>query len=275
MTESKNIGLKEQLYRIVFEADTRAGKLFDVLLLWAILISVTASILQSVGSINREYGTLLNTVEWVFTGFFSLEYLLRIAVSRNRLKYLFSFMGLIDLCAVLPSWLGLLAGRQHHFLVVRIIRLLRVFRIFKLSRYVREAELLLAALRESRRKIMVFFGAVVILVVIMGSLIYSIEGEANGFTSIPRSIYWAVVTLTTVGYGDLAPKTVAGQFLSSLIMIIGYSIIAVPTGLVSVSWAKKIGRSNTLEQSKCPGCGWSEHDCDAAFCKRCGTGLSE
>ena len=265
---------RQKLYQIIFEADTKAGKTFDVLLLWAIIISVFATMLQSSKNVNREIGTVLTAVEWTFTGLFLLEYLLRILSSHRPLRYIFSFLGLIDLLASIPSFLGLLFDFRQYFVIIRVIRLLRVFTIFKLSRYLREAKNLAAALRDSRHKILVFLGAVIILVVIMGTLMYSIEGEKNGFTSIPRSIYWAVVTLTTVGYGDIAPKTVPGQTLASLIMLMGYSIIAVPTGLVTANFLRNMQeRRNRTDRDLCPRCKFEGHDPDANYCKRCGTEL--
>jgi len=267
---------RQSLYRVIFEADTAAGKTFDVLLLWVIIISLFATMLQSSRSVNQEIGGFLTAVEWTFTGLFLCEYMLRIATARRPLRYIFSFLGLIDLLASIPSFLGLIFDFRQYFVIIRVIRLMRIFTIFKLSRYLREAKNLMAALRENRQKILVFLGAVIILVVIMGTLMYSIEGEQNGFTSIPRSIYWAVVTLTTVGYGDIAPKTVPGQTLASLIMLMGYSIIAVPTGLVTAGFIRNMQPgSGAGGQSSCPGCKHPEHDADANYCKKCGTALVE
>ncbi len=260
-----------RLHEIIFEAETAGGKAFDVALLWAIVISIVAVMLESVQSIETEHGRLLRGVEWFFTLLFSLEYLARIISVGRPVKYIFSFLGIVDFLAVIPTYLSVFFAGSQYFLVIRAIRLLRVFRIFKLARFLGEADILVRALRASRFKITVFLGAVLSIVVIMGTIMYLIEGSDNGFTSIPRSIYWAIVTLTTVGYGDIAPKTVLGQALASMIMILGYAIIAVPTGIVTVELTQA-GKS-AVTTNACPQCGAEGHDHDALYCKYCGSRL--
>jgi len=259
-----------RMHEIIFESDTRAGKAFDVVLLWAIIISVAAVMLESVREIEAEYGTMLRAVEWFFTVLFTVEYLARIVSVGRPLKYMTSFLGIIDLLAVIPTYLSVFVTGTQFFLVLRTIRLLRVFRIFKLARFLGEAEVLARALRASRFKITVFLGVVFSSVIIMGTAMYLIEGSENGFTSIPRSIYWAIVTLTTVGYGDIAPRTVLGQVLASVIMILGYGIIAVPTGIVTVELSQA-GKAVTSQA--CPSCSLQGHDGDAVYCKHCGARL--
>jgi voltage-gated potassium channel len=260
---------RARLHTLIFEADTPTGKTFDVLLLAFIVLSVIAVLVDSVPSYHRSYGDLLLLAEWFFTLLFTLEYFLRILASKHPSRYIFSFYGIIDLLAILPTYMSLVLVGSQYLLIIRILRLLRVFRVLKLARYVRASKVLTIAMRNSRHKIVVFLEVVLTLVVIMGSLMYLIEGEQHGFTSIPRSIYWAVVTLTTVGYGDIAPQTVLGQFVASVIMIIGYAIIAVPTGIISLEMAKA-GDSNT---TVCRSCHCSSHEDDAIFCKHCGEKL--
>ena len=266
-TSGKN--WRDKLHEIIFEADTPAGKAFDVVLLIAILLSVLAVMLESVTQIKLEYGQILYITEWFFTILFTLEYIGRLVVVKKPLKYATSFLGIIDLLSVIPTYLSLMFVGAQSLLVIRSIRLLRVFRVFKLARFLGEASQLTAALKASRPKIVVFIGAVFTLVVIMGTLMYLIEGGENGFTSIPKSIYWAVVTLTTVGYGDIAPQTVLGQALATLIMILGYGIIAVPTGIVSAEMSRQKPYAPVSTQA-CPHCGAEGHDSDAAYCKKCG-----
>jgi voltage-gated potassium channel len=264
-------GVRARLHEIIFESDTPAGKAFDVALLWAILLSVLAVMLESVGPIRSRYGETIRIAEWVFTVLFSLEYVLRLFAVKRPVLYALSFYGLVDLMALLPSYVSLMLPGAQSLLVVRVLRLLRVFRVLKLVNFLGEAEVLLTALRASRPKITVFLGAVLSTVVIMGSVMYLVEGEANGFDSIPRGMYWAVVTMTTVGFGDITPKTVPGQFIASLLMIMGYGVLAVPTGIVSVELAAASRQG--LNPEACPGCGVEGHDVDAVFCKRCGTRL--
>lgn len=264
------LNLKEKLYIIIFESDTKAGKAFDVALLWAILISVVVVMLESVDIINIEHGTMLRAIEWTFTGIFTVEYLLRIYSSHHTAKYIRSFLGVIDFIAIVPSYLSLIIAGSQYLLVLRTVRLLRVFRIFKLSRYLGEASILVKAMKASRYKITVFLGTVLSIVIIMGTLMYLVEGPENGFTSIPKSVYWAVVTLTTVGYGDIAPQTIFGQLISSMIMIIGYGIIAVPTGIVTV----ELNNISRFKKNRvCSFCGNNSNESDASFCKICGKSL--
>jgi len=264
---------KKKLHEIIFEADTRAGKAFDIALLVLILISVAVVMLESVNSIRLIHGKTLNNIEWVLTILFSIEYFARIISIKKPIKYIFSFYGVIDLLSIIPTYLGLFVTGASSMAAIRSIRLLRVFRILKLARYLKEATTLKNALVSSRPKIVVFLVAIFSIVTIMGTIIYLIEDPKDGFTSIPRSIYWAIVTLTTVGYGDIAPQTVLGQFFASIIMILGYAIIAVPTGIVSA----EIARSNTdnqLNTQVCPSCSKEGHENDAEFCKFCGSSLN-
>jgi voltage-gated potassium channel len=261
---------RARLHEVIFEADTPAGRAFDVCLLIAIVVSVIAVMLESVAGIRREYGGVLRAVEWTLTVAFTIEYALRLVAVDRPWRYARSFFGLVDLLAVVPTYLALLLPAAQSLMVIRAIRLLRVFRILKLAHFLGEAQQLVQALRASRRKITVFLGGVVTIVVIMGALMYLVEGEEHGFTSIPTSMYWAVVTMTTVGYGDVAPKTPLGQFLAAALMILGYAIIAVPTGIVSVELAKT-GRA--VSRQACPACGAEGHDVDATHCKYCGAHL--
>ncbi len=240
---------RARLHEVIFESDTPAGRYFDLALIWLILLSVATVVLESVREVRELYGPQLYALEWVFTLLFTVEYFLRLLSVRRPLRYATSFFGIVDLFAIIPTYLSILVPGSQYLLVIRILRLLRVFRLLKLSEYVAEADTLRLALRASRRKISVFISAVVLLVVIIGALMYVIEGEVNGFTSIPRSIYWAIVTLTTVGYGDLSPKTSLGQMLASVVMVIGYGIIAVPTGIVSVELAHAVPQNRITGQS--------------------------
>ncbi|NVO85835.1 ion transporter [Hymenobacter terrestris] len=279
---------KRNIYRIVLEADTRAGQLFDILLLVAIVLSVVAVMLESVGSINARFGPVLRIVEWAFTGLFLVEYLVRLLIVRRPLRYALSWLGLIDVVAIVPSLLVLMLAGSHYLLVVRTVRLLRVFRIFKLGQFIGEGEFILDALKASRFKILVFLSSVLALAVLMGTFMYVLEGGENGFTSIPKSVYWAVVTLTTVGYGDISPVTVLGQTLATVLMIMGYANIAVPTGIVSAQMSRNqtsgiaAGATTTVaktaavpaapayKQARCPRCQSAAHHPDAAFCWHCG-----
>ncbi len=259
------------LYRVIVEADTPAGKAFDVLLLLAISASVLAVILESDRQLSQRHAQLFQGVEWGFTLLFGLEYVLRLLCTRKPLRYAVSFFGVVDLVAILPSFLALVLAGSKTFLVVRVLRLLRVFRILKLGEYLQESELLWRAILASRRKILVFLLTMVVLVILIGALMYLIEGEAGGFVSIPVGIYWAVVTVTTVGYGDVAPVTPLGRFMASIVMLLGYSIIAVPTGILTVGIQQVRRREGTAQ--RCPGCGAAGHQGDARFCRRCGSGL--
>lgn len=273
VTEAPSTGRRRaRLHEIVFEADTRAGRAFDLTLIWLILLSVATVMLESVSRVRAQYGALLYGLEWVFTILFTIEYVLRLLSVRRPLRYATSFFGLVDLLAIIPTYLSIFVPGSQYLLVIRILRLLRVFRLLKLSEYVVEADTLRLALQASRRKISVFISAVVLLVVIIGALMYVIEGEAHGFTSIPVSIYWAIVTLTTVGYGDLSPRTPFGQILASVVMVIGYGIIAVPTGIVTVELAQA-ARQRKITRQSCPSCAAEGHDADALHCKYCGAHL--
>jgi voltage-gated potassium channel len=260
------------VYEVVFESDTRAGRVFDLLLIWLILLSVLAVLLESVQDLRDRYGPVLLAAEWAFTALFTVEYVLRLYSVRRPLRYALSFYGVIDLLAILPTYLSLLVPGAQSLLVVRVLRVLRVFRILKLTEYLRESRTLSDALWASRRKIGVFLLVVLTLLVIIGSLMYLIEGEENGFKDIPTSIYWAVVTLTTVGYGDIAPKTPLGRTVAGAVMILGYGIIAVPTGIVTAELTRA-GRSGPAP-AVCPGCRAGGHEGDARYCKHCGTSLA-
>ncbi len=260
---------KERLYIIVFGTETKAGKRFDLVLLWVILFSVLIVMLESVPEIRSKLIEPFIIIEWVLTIVFSIEYLVRIWISPGRFKYLFSAWGLIDLLSILPTYLSLFFPGYHYLLIVRIFRLLRIFRILKLARFNRESQVLLKALRSSLYKISIFLVAVVAIVTFMGTIMYVVEGGKQGFTSIPQSIYWAIVTVTTVGYGDMVPHTVLGKFISSFAMILGYAIIAVPTGIVTVEMSKS-GLTNTT----CSKCNTSVLKSDN-FCKNCGKAISE
>lgn len=266
------MNFKERLYIVIFEADTPAGKLFDVLLFAAIMASVGLTMLSSVNSIRESHGGLLLIINTLFTGLFTIEYGLRLYCARKPIRYARSFFGVVDLLAVLPFYIGLFIPSTRFLDVIKVLRMLRIFRVLKMAQYVGEADLLMNALVASRRKIGIFVVAVLTVVVIVGSLMYIIEGEEHGFTSIPRSVYWAIVTLTTVGYGDISPQTPVGQALASCIMIIGYSIIAVPTGIITA----EIGLSSARQKNArtCNSCGRKQHDPDAVFCKQCGQALS-
>jgi voltage-gated potassium channel len=259
------------LQEIIFEADTPAGKIFDVLLMVSIVASVILVMLDSVSSYQLAYGELLYLGEWFFTFLFTVEYFLRLYCVGRPLAYATSFFGVVDLLAVLPTYVSIFVPGSQYFLVIRVLRVLRIFRVLKLATYVGETRVLMQALRASRRKITVFLFAVLTLVIIFGALIYLIEDPESGFTSIPRSIYWAIVTLTTVGYGDISPRTDFGQAVSAIIMIIGYGIIAVPTGIVTAEMTQVYKRS--VSTQSCPQCSAEGHDSDAKFCKYCGSTL--
>lgn len=270
-TEKKLSPWRHKLYEIIYEADTKAGKWFDLILLFAILLSVTAVMLESVNSIEAKYGEELRIIEWFFTILFTLEYIARLISIGKPLKYIYSFYGIIDLISIIPTYLGIFISGTHTLAIIRSIRLLRVFRILKLAQFINEANLLARALKASRPKIIVFLFALISLIFILGTLMYLIETPESGFTSIPRSIYWAIVTLTTVGYGDIAPQTVLGQTLASFIMIIGYAIIAVPTGIVGAEIAKSSAMYNNNQA--CPSCSLEGHANNAKHCKFCGARL--
>ena len=261
---------KRSLYSVIFESDTPAGRAFDLSLLIAILLSVTVVMLESVKSVQGQYALLLRTLEWIFTVLFTIEYIARLSCVRRPWQYVWSFYGVIDLLAIVPSYINLFTS-ANYVMVVRVLRLLRVFRVLKLAHFLEESDTLVTALRASRRKIMVFIFTVVAVVMVMGTVMYLVEGEANGFTSIPQSVYWAIVTLTTVGYGDITPQTVLGQLIASVIMIMGYGIIAVPTGIFSMELRHA---ARAKEARVCPNCETLESDAQARFCRRCGKPLA-
>jgi voltage-gated potassium channel len=265
-------GWRARVRIIIFEADTPAGKAFDVALLCAIALSVVAVMLESVNGIEARYGDWLRAAEWVITLLFSAEYALRLACVGQPVRYARSFFGIVDLLAVLPTYLSLFLPGAQSLLVIRSLRMLRIFRVFKLARFLREANVLLAALRQGSRKILVFLGTVILLVAILGSAMYIIEGEENGFTSIPLAMYWAVVTMTTVGYGDMVPQTAAGKLVSTVVMIIGYSIIAIPTGIVTAEIVQAARAPVTTRH--CQECLSEGHEWNARFCRDCAAPLS-
>ncbi|GLO53613.1 Cyclic nucleotide-gated potassium channel [compost metagenome] len=263
--------LREQLYIIVFQTDTVAGRRFDKILLLIILASLVTVILDSIDEVHQGYAGLLAGIEWGFTAIFLAEYLTRLYCSPKPLRYAFSFYGLVDLLAIVPGIIALYYSDAQYLLIIRVIRMLRIFRVLKLSPYLKQAHYLMEALRGSKQKIIVFLVTVSTLVTVFGTLMYVIEGPEHGFTSIPKGIYWAIVTLTTVGFGDIVPKTPLGQVLSSLVMITGYSIIAVPTGIFTAELANAM-RGEQL-QHDCPTCSKNSHEHGAAFCSRCGNVL--
>lgn len=257
---------RERLHEIIFEADTREGKLFDIAVFSAIALSVVVVMLDTVPVLHRQYGHLLLTIEWILTIFFTVEYILRLYCVYKPWKYATSFFGIIDLLAIVPTYLSLFIAGTQALLVIRVLRLLRIFRVLKLSTYTRSGRAIVIALRRSVPKLVIFIMVVLFLVIIFGSVMYLVEGHYNPqFDSIPRAVYWAIVTLTTVGYGDIAPHTIIGQILTSFMMLIGYAIIAVPTGIVSVEFLRT--RANT---QVCRYCGREGHDDDAVYCKKCG-----
>lgn len=271
MTEKRVVTKRQRLYEIIFESNSRAGHYFDIGLIAAICISVVVTMLNSVAAIRQEWGTLLSVTEWILTALFTLEYILRIVALTNPRRYITSNFGIVDLMSFLPSYLELFVPGPKYLTIFRVLRLIRIFRIFKLIPYMKQLTLLRTALYQSRRKITVFCAMVLGLVIILGSIMYIIEGPENGFTSIPKSIYWAIVTLTTVGYGDISPQTTIGQFISSSVMLLGYAIIAVSGAIVSVEMSKEI---DVIDSGKlCPSCGLDQHDFDATFCKNCGCRL--
>ena len=267
MSETSN--WRESLHQVIYESNTRAGKVFDISLLVMILASIGIVMMDSVQPWHQRYGSLFNMLEWAFTVLFTIEYLLRIISIKKPLGYIFSFLGVIDLLAIIPSYLSVFFIGAQSLLVLRALRLLRIFRIFKLTRFLSEMEFLRMAMRGSLEKISIFMLIVLSLVVILGSVMYLVEKGQNGFSSIPQSIYWAIVTITTVGYGDITPATHAGKLVASLIMLIGYAIIAVPTGIITTEMTIALRRREHKHEA-CPGCGREGHDRDASHCKYCG-----
>lgn len=279
---------KTKLHEIIYEADTPAGKMFDVILLIAILASIVLVMLESINSFDAKYHTFLNISEWIITILFTIEYILRIITVKKPIKYITSFYGVIDLLSTIPKYLSLIFVGTHALVALRALRLLRVFRILKLARYLGASNQLASAIKASRAKISVFLFAVIIAAIIFGTIIYLVEGEENGFTNIPKSVYWCIVTLTTVGFGDIAPQTPLGQFIATIIMVLGYGIIAVPTGIVSAEYTKasisdEDGKLITKEQEQlknvtlntqcCVNCLAEKHQDNAEFCHKCGCKL--
>jgi voltage-gated potassium channel len=260
------------LHEVIFESNTSAGKAFDICLLISILASMAVVMLDSIASFHLRFGNIFFILEWGFTILFTIEYLLRLIAVKKPLLYVFSFLGLVDLLAIIPMYLSIFLVGAQSLLVLRALRFLRIFRIFKLTHFLSEISFLGAALRSSAKKISIFMLIVIAIVIILGSIMYIVESEESGFTSIPESIYWAIVTITTVGYGDMTPVTPTGKFIASVIMLIGYSIIAVPTGILTTEIAL-MSRATKRGHEACPGCGKEGHDDNAVFCKYCGEKL--
>ncbi|SFH84505.1 ion transporter [Halpernia frigidisoli] len=263
-TPQENPFLK-RIYRVIYFSDTKAGKLFDIALLLLIFISTFLVMLETVNFINVKYSGLFFTVQMIITVLFSIEYILRILTIKDKKEYIFSPLGIIDFISIIPFYLSLIFPVLHFFVIVRMLRMLRVFRIFNLADYQQDGRFIVKALKESSRKIYIFLLFLIIFIIIIGSLMFVIEGGRNGFSSIPQSIYWAVVTITTVGYGDISPVTSGGKFLAIIVMLCGYSIIAVPTGIVSSQF-----RRQSQSGDSCDRCGNGENDKNARFCKICG-----
>ena len=274
MKDNNAKSFKQKVHEIIFEADTTNGKLFDVILLAAILLSIIGVMLESVDEIDKKYHELIMAFEWGFTILFTIEYFFRIYAVNRPLKYIFSFMGIVDLLAIIPTYLIFIFPAVHWMSVIRAIRLIRIFRIFKLSRYLRGAHTMQIALRSSRPKIIVFLLSIMLLVIILGTLMYIIENSVgtNGFENIPNSIYWSIITLTTVGYGNIVPMTILGKIVASFIMILGYGIIAVPTGIVTAEFSRK--RKEKVNTQVCPDCTAEGHEMEAKFCNKCGAELN-
>ena len=264
--------LQKKLYDIIFGTAPGAGRNFDIALIVLILASVTVVLLDSIPEYHREFGELFLQIEWVFTGIFTVEYVLRLWCSPNRKRYALSGFGIVDLLAILPTYLAVLLPGANSLLIIRLLRILRIFRVLRLLQFLSEANVLARSLRNSRRKIFVFFSLMLVLMTIFGCLMYVIEGPVNGFGSIPESIYWAIVTITTVGYGDVVPHTALGRSIAAFGMLIGYAIIAVPTGIITAELAQEIGREKS--RKNCGNCERAGHDLDARYCKYCGTHLT-
>jgi voltage-gated potassium channel len=271
--ENNSLTWKEKLFTVIFEADTRAGKNFDIALLILIILSIILVMIESIPSMLKEYDSFLYKAEWVITILFTIEYLLRLLVVKKPWKYMTSFYGVIDLLSILPTYISFFVPQSQFLILIRALRLMRVFRIFKLTQFVRESMTIVLALKASSRRILVFLTFVILLSIFLGALIYVVESPQNeNFSSIPQSVYWSIVTITTVGYGDISPITPAGKLIASLIMLLGYAIIAVPTGIVTVELTKS-ARTEKAEAQACPSCGHSGHDPDAKYCKYCGHAL--
>lgn len=265
--------LKHKTYVVIFGTHTNAGKIFDIWLIIAIFISLLVLLLDSISSINNQWSTTFQLLEYGFTCIFTIEYLIRLWCSPKPTSYAKSFYGVVDLLAILPTYLAIVFPSASFMGVIRLIRVLRIFRILKLVRYLQDSNILLRSLLMSRRKVFIFFSAVAILVTIFGALLFVIEGPEHGFTSIPQSIYWAIVTITTVGYGDLVPQTGLGKAVASVTMLLGYSILAVPTGIITAELHQEMNSHKSLV--KCPNCMKNGHESDAMFCKHCGSELAD
>ncbi|WGL16908.1 ion transporter [Microbulbifer bruguierae] len=266
-------GTRKWLNEVIFGTDTPAGKNFDVILIWTILVSVVLVLLASVESWWVRYGDIFFVLEWFFTALFTVEYFARIYCAKDRRSYIFSFYGVVDFLAILPSYLALIFTGASYLMVIRLLRVLRIFRILKLVRYLRDANLLVRSLWQARRRILVFYSCVLVLCIIFGSVMFVVEGPKHGFTSIPKSVYWTIVTITTVGFGDITPQTPLGQAIASMTMLIGYSIIAVPTGIVTAELAHELRKDKQL--ARCHNCGRAGHDSDSEYCKHCGYKLED
>lgn len=266
---------KKKTHEIIFEAETPKGKFFDIALIILVILSIIVVMLESVETLQIKYQKIFFILEWVLTILFSVEYILRIICVKKPFKYIFSFYGLVDLFSIVPTYLSILLPGAQGMVVIRALRLLRIFRVLKLSRYANAGNFLAIALIKSRPKIIVFLGATISLIFIMGTIMYLIEGKENGFTNIPKGIYWAVVTMTTVGYGDISPQTPLGQFFASILMIAGYGIIAVPTGIVTAEMAQISNTNTRLYTKACRNCTKEDHDENASFCNHCGSELPQ
>ncbi len=277
MTKRKLSDLQSGFHTVIFGTSTPAGKWFDIALIWIILTSVLVILLDSIASLHAHYGDFYLRIEFIFTAFFTLEYLIRIWCAPNRKAYIFSAFGLVDLLAILPTYIALFVPEASPLLIIRLLRILRIFRILRLFEFITEANMLLKALRASGRKVFLFFSMVIILTTIFGCLMYVLEGPNNGFDNIPVSIYWAIVTITTVGYGDVVPLTVAGRFIASLGMLMGYAIIAVPTGIITAELASEMNtaKAQARNSRNCKTCGISGHEPDAHYCANCGEHLEQ
>ncbi|WP_298768852.1 ion transporter [uncultured Shewanella sp.] len=269
----KEMDLRLSLRRIIFGTETPQGRYFDICLIICITLSVALVFLDTIVSIHSAYGDLIVKLEWFFTLLFTIEYMTRLYCSANRWQYAKSFYGIVDLLSILPTYLILLFPGANFAMVIRVLRLFRVFRVLKLLRYLSEGNVLLQALTQSSRKVIMFFFSVSLIVAVLGSVMYAVEGPDNGFTSIPKSIYWTIVTITTVGYGDITPVTELGQGIAALTMLIGYSIIAIPTGIISAEISQEMRRNRDLR--RCSNCLKSGHDTDAHFCNQCGNELQD
>lgn len=264
---------KERIHEIIFEADTKEGKFFDVAIMILIVLSVIVASLETVSGISLKYGAFLYLFEWIITIIFTLEYALRIYSSLRPKTYIYSFFGIVDLLSIIPTYLSLIVAGSQSLMIIRSLRLLRIFRVFKMAHYVSQSRIIILALRASKTKITVFLYFILLSVCVFGSIMYLVEGGTNsGFDSIPRSIYWAIVTLTTVGFGDIIPVTILGQFLSSILMILGYAVLAVPTGIVTTEFMRFNNKSK-VSTAVCHYCSKEGHDVDAKFCKFCGNKL--